>query len=172
MTKKYNIDTRQRQYLQKKNMAEIFSQIFVPEMSLRKIYSALYSYYFQGNKSNRLINKAEFLDSYEYRLDKPGIFFLSEDILFEDVFYDLVGLMEEALQGNVDIIKDHLPQRFYSAYLYWSHYDKKEIDVRKEEYYISSPSIVFDGINEVINLHLSTQKTVYIVMKNVDGMYT
>lgn len=159
MSRQYNISPTDRQYLQKINMAKVFAQIYLPEVSLKKIYSAIYGFYFRNKKYRRFVNKVEFLDNNSYRLDKSGLFFLGKDKIFDDVFNDLVELIEEKANDNSVKINDNLPKRFYLALDDWFVQDKKEIDSGKEEYYISSPNIVFDYLNEVINIHLPIQKS-------------
>lgn len=157
MNKKLGINTEKRHYLQKRNLSEIFSNIYLPEISLKKIYSAIYSAYFRNTKS-RMINKIEFIENSQHKLDKAGMFFIKDDILFDDIFCSLVEVMENGIKDNTFKVKDSLPKRFYENFNSWMDHEKSKIDSRKVEYYISSPKIVLDSVNEVLNLCLPKQK--------------
>lgn len=158
MSKVYKINTIERRYLQKKNLAEIFSQIYLPETSLMKIFSTIYTYYYRASARNYLVNKIEFIDTNYYRLDKPGNYFIGEDKIKEDVFYDLVELVKRGIKGEIKGDED-LPKRFYVALENWLKEEKKEIDKNKEDYYIASPKVFLDIINEEIKLCLPKQKS-------------
>lgn len=154
----YGIYGDKRKYLQKKNLAEIFSQIYLPEVSLVKILSAIYKAYFRGNTFNRLVNKIDFIEKNDYILDKPGSFFISEDNIIEDVFYDLVDLVRDGIKG-IESNNERLPKRFYISFEKWLKEDKKEMDKYKEDYYIANPRIIIDTINEEIKIYLPKQKS-------------
>lgn len=158
MINEYNIDFKKRQYLQKSNMSVIFSQIIIPDISLRKIYSAIYIYYFRNNKLAKIINRVDFINNNEYRLDKPSMFFLSEDEIFKDTFYDMVELVRNAINNPVSDELFDFPERFYKALAYWKDNEKKELDTHTVEFYISNPNICLDSINNCIYIHLPTQK--------------
>lgn len=158
MIKNYEIDTDKRKYLQKKNLADIFSQIYLPEISLIKILSAIYSYYFKGSFVNKLINKVDFIEKNEYCLDKPGIFLISEDKVNEDIFYDLVELVRYGLKG-IESTNERIPIRFYTTLEKWLKEDKEKIDKTKDEYYIANPKILLDVINNEIKINLPKQKS-------------
>lgn len=158
MIKIYEIDTDKRKYLHKKNLAEIFSQIYLPQISLMKILSAIYSYYFKGSFVNKLINKIDFIEKNEYRLDKPGSFFISEDKVNEDIFYDLVDLVRDGLKG-IENTNERIPGRFHTTLERWLKEEKEEIDKNKDEYYIANPKIMLDVINNEIKINLPKQKS-------------
>lgn len=158
MTKTYKIDTDKRKYLQKKNLAEIFSQIYLPEISLIKLLSAIYSYYFKGSFVNKLINKIDFTEKNQYRLDKPGNFLISEDKVNEDIFYDLVDLVRDGIKG-IENTNERIPGRFYTTLEKWLKEDKEKIDKNIEEYYIANPKIILDVINNEIRISLPKQKS-------------
>lgn len=156
--RKYNIDFTKRQYLKMKNMSIIFSQIIIPDISLRKIYSAIYAYYFRNTKISKPINRLEFLSDNEYRLDKPSIFFLSEDEKFKDTFNNLVELVSNTINNHVTNDLFDFPKRFYKAINHWKSNEKKELDSHTIEFYISNPNICLDYINNNIFILLPTQK--------------
>lgn len=158
MVKNYGIDTSARHYMQKKNLSEIFSHIYLPEISLKKMFSALYSYYFR-NRNHHLINKTEFLEVNQYRLDKPGLFFLGDDEILTDIFESIIELMDDGVNGRQIGIDDILPKRFYTVFDSWLLNEKKELDHSREEYYISIPNIVLDCINEGAYIYLPKQKS-------------
>ncbi|HHV30359.1 hypothetical protein [Acetivibrio mesophilus] len=157
---RYDIDTNKRQYMQKSNLSEIFSQIYLPEVSLKRIFSALYSFCFRGYRGNDLYNVTEFLEFNEYRLDKPGCFFIKEDDIIEDSYDKIVELMKSGLDnaGEPDS-QIELPNRFFDTFREWYQNDKKQIDNKKEEFYIGSPKVKIDMANDKIMLKLPKQKS-------------
>lgn len=157
---RYNIDSNKRQYMQKSNLSEIFSQIYIPEVSLKKILSALYSFYFRGYRKNNLYNSTELLEFNEYRLDKPGCFFIKEDDVLEDTYGKIVELMKSGLDNNGEPDSQiELPIRFFDTFREWYQSDKKQIDNKKEEFYIASPKVKLDIVNDKIILKLPKQKS-------------
>ena len=158
MVKKYKIDNEDRHYMEKRNLSEIFSHIYLPEISLKKMFSALYRYYFR-NRNHHLFNKAEFLEVNKYKLDKPGLFFLGDDGIIKDVFESIIELLDDGVSGKKIPKDDLLPKRFYDAFDSWMCNEKTSIDHSREEYYISSPHLGLDYINECIYLSLSKQKS-------------
>lgn len=158
MAKKYEIETTERHYMGKKNISEIFSHIYLPEISLKKMFTALYSYYIRS-KNHHLFNKAEFLEVNQYRLDKPGLFFLSDDDILKDIFDSIYEMVDEGVNGRKPRVDELIPKRFYDAFESWLNVEKKSIDHKREEYYISSPNIMLDNIDEGIYLYLPKQKS-------------
>jgi hypothetical protein len=158
MAKKYGIDTTDRHYMEKKNISEIFSHIYLPEISLKKIFTALYSYYFRS-RNHHLFNKAEFLEINQYRLDKPGLFFLSDDDILKDIFDSIYEMVDEGVNGRKPRVDELIPKRIYDAFESWLNVEKESIDHKREEYYISSPNIMLDNIDERIYLYLPKQKS-------------
>jgi len=158
MVKKYGIDTSARHYMQKKNLSEIFSHIYLPEISLKKMFTALYNYYF-SNRNHHLFNKSEFLEVNQYRLDKPGLYFLGDDEILVDIFDSIIELVDDGVNGRQIRIDEILPKRFYTAFDSWLLNEKKELDHRREDYCICSPNIELDCINEGIYIYLPKQKS-------------
>ncbi len=157
-SKKYGVSKNERNYFQKKNLAIIFSQIFLPEISIKKIYSAIYAYYYKNNRGGRFINPIDFLECNEYRLDKPGQFFLKDDSLIENAFEKMVEAVESSMFGSSTIDSNVLPKRFFSTLEKWKISEKQIIDQQKDEYYIDKPRIYCDVANEHISLYLPKQK--------------
>jgi hypothetical protein len=157
---KYDIRTENRQYLEKANLSIIFSNIYIPDVSIRKIYSAIYLCYFRGTGNKQLYNLFEFYDRYSYKLDKPGSFFLIKDYIIEDSFGKIINLFNNHLSDQTNISNNHeLPSRFIDSFITWLSKEKVELDSSKEEYYIDSPKICFDVPNEKIVLRLPNQKS-------------
>ena len=160
MANKYGVLDNQRTYFAKKNMSEIFSQIYIPDISLKKLFSAIYSYYFRSSRGNRFFSSNEFLENNEHKLDKAGIFLLSEDNSISEIFHKIISLVEDGIRGYTR--NDYgLPERFNITFQDWNENEKKKIDTKIEEYYISSPKIILDSINENIVLFLPKQKSRY-----------
>lgn len=157
---KYKVESSNRNYLEKINMASIFSQIYIPDVSIRKIYSAIYSYYFKGFRNKCVFNLNEFIESYQYKLDKPGIFFLTEDKLIGEAFEKMIDLFVNHLDDQTYIAENNdLPNRFIYTFLAWLDKEKSEIDNKKEEYNLESPKLYFDMLNEKIVLKLPVQRS-------------
>ncbi|MFW6028926.1 MAG: hypothetical protein ACOCRO_01590 [Halanaerobiales bacterium] len=156
---KFKINTEDRCYLEKINLSQIFSHIYMPDVSIRKIYSAIYKYFFKYN-NQRLVNAQLFLEDNLYRLDKPGIFFLAEDKIIDDSFAKIMELFNESLDNNRNLDNiDYLPKRFLVSFEKWLESDKAEIDSQKDDYYIASPRIRFDIANEKMALVLPQQRS-------------
>lgn len=156
----YNIKTEKRYYLEKRNLSAIFSHIYIPDVSIRKIYSAIYMCYFKGNVNKRMYNVFEFNERYSYRLDKPGAFFLLNDTIIDDAFDKIIDLFNYYLIDQSNILKNcTLPLRFINAFITWINNEKCDLDSSKEEYYLESPKICFDVPNEKILLNLPIQKS-------------
>ncbi|SDY94477.1 hypothetical protein SAMN05660462_01313 [Proteiniborus ethanoligenes] len=157
---KFNINSEDRRYLEKTNLSEIFSQIYIPEVSIRKIYSAIYKYYFRYSNNQRIASVHIFLEDNTYRLDKPGIFFLSEDKIIDNPFNKIMEMFNNCLDNkeNIEAI-DYLPKRFLTSFEKWIESDKVDIDSQKEEYYIANPRIRFDIPNEKLLLMLPQQRS-------------
>ncbi|GEM_PF-4350323 len=160
VSRKYNIKTDNRYYLEKTNLSVIFSHIYIPDVSIRKIYSSIYMCYFKGTVNKRTYNVFEFNDRYNYRLDKPGVFFLMEDSIIDDSFDKIIDLFNDYLIDQTNILNNcALPLRFIDAFVTWINKEKVDIDSSKEEYYLESPKICFDVPNEKIVLNLPNQKS-------------
>lgn len=157
---KFKVESLNRNYLEKINMGKIFSQIYIPDVSIRKIYSAIYSYYFKGFRNNCVFNLNEFIESYQYKLDKPGIFFLTEDKLIGEAFEKMIDLFVNHLEDQTYIAENNdLPNRFIYTFLAWLDKEKSDIDNKKEEYNLESPKLYFDMQNEKIVLKLPVQRS-------------
>jgi hypothetical protein len=157
---KYKVESSNRNYLEKINMASIFSQIYIPDVSIRKIYSALYSYYFKDFRNKSVFNLNEFIESNQYKLDKPGIFFLTEDKLIYEAFEKIIDLFVNHLDDQTYIAENNdLPSRFIYTFLAWLDKEKNDIDNKKEEYNLESPKLNFDMLNEKIVLKLPVQRS-------------
>lgn len=174
----YNILSSDRNVMQKKNLSEIFSNIYLPDVSLRKIYTCIYLYYFKSNKNKRINNQIDFVHTYEHKLDLLGKFLLSEDNLIADVYDKLIDLVRTGIQSpNDDLDYIALPKRFIVTFKEWYKKDKPDIDRenKTEEFYVSIPRIKLDTINEKILLILPKQKNRKISDKkagwelNIDG---
>ncbi|MEJ6949418.1 hypothetical protein [Natronospora cellulosivora (SeqCode)] len=156
----FKINTEDRHYLEKRNLSEIFSHIYMSDVSIRKIYSAIYKYYFKYSSNQRIVNVQFFLEDNLYRLDKSGIFFFSEDNIIDNSFDKIMELFNECLDSKKNIHNvDYLPKRFLISFERWLESDKKEIDSQKDDYYIASPRIRFDIPNEKMVLVLPQQRS-------------
>lgn len=159
IVEKYNINSTDRHYLSKVNLSEIFSQVYIPEISLKKIYSSIYSYYYKNSNGSRVYNLYEFLETNGYKLDSAGFFFLSEDKIIDDVFGKIIDMFEEGLYSQNNIDNVNIPQYFINTFHSWLDKDKQDIDSKNEEYYIEHPKIKLDILNERIKLILPQQKS-------------
>jgi hypothetical protein len=92
-------------------------------------------------------------------LDKPGLFFLQKDDLFEDIFHAIIEFVEDGVKGRKIKREDFIPSRFYEAFDFWMQNEKTPLDHVKKEFYISAPSILLDNLNDGVYLYLPKQKS-------------
>ena len=156
----YGIDTSSRYYLDKRNLAKVFSHIYIPRISVIKIYNSIYTYYFKDHRQNNTFILNEFLDTNTYKLDKAGEFFLTADKSIDDPFLKTIEMFNTCLFDNNQLSKvKNLPARFIDTFREWLDKEKERLDQQKEDYYIDSPKIKFDRLNEKMRIYLPYQKS-------------
>lgn len=158
----YNIVSNDRDIFKKKNLSKIFANIYLPDISLKKIYSCIY---LSNKNKNNKINNIDFVQSYYNKLDIPGRFFIGEDDIIVDAYEKLVELVRIGLQNNFTDIENIelpfiIPNRFIITLRDWYEKDKPKIDEtnKHDEFYLSFPKVKMDILNEKIFLLLPKQK--------------
>lgn len=157
--KKLNVSNIDRCYLEKTNISEIFSQIYLPQSSLFKLYNEIYKYYFKNSMSNMIYDSYDFLDEKGYSLDKSSYFFVEKENLIKDSFIKLTEFFENYLEADdKDVDFKGFPSRFSEAFINWRKKDKKDIDTSSDIFNISKPTISINRLNNTINLQLPKQR--------------